>query len=96
MQEAPTLKEMFATVQQQYLEGVISTNKIDVQYNHDIIVNNTDYDSFFEIVKDIAEALEIDCSSILTAMYASATFEEILSIFDYHFGDRITLRPIST
>jgi len=84
-------KERLDFIQAQFDAGYLPDNKLRIAYNDDIIVGQGEYQLFYDLVFDVAEAMEKNGSAIIANMQAAYSFQEILDIFDQEFGSRIIL-----
>ncbi len=83
--------EKLANIQAAYDAGNLPDNKFHLKYNYDIIVGESEYQIFYDLVEQCALAMEKDSQAILSSMYACTNFQDVLAIFDYEFGSRIEL-----
>lgn len=84
-------KERLDFIQAQFDAGYLEDNKLRIAYNYDIIVGEGEYSFFYDLVSDVAEAMEKDGPTIIANMQAAYSFQEMLDIFDQEFGSRIIL-----
>jgi hypothetical protein len=88
-------KEKLDQIQAEYEAGNRSSNKLTLEINYDIIVNQDSHYIFDELVLEIADAMEKNGTEILSAMHTTGNFYDELAIFEQEFGSRITIISVN-